>query len=271
MVDLHIHTTASDGSVNPGKLVEMALERGLSAIAVTDHDTIGGVEQALEAGRRLGLPVVPGVELGVDYIARETHILGYFSEKNYLGINRYFNWILEKRHERNRSLINNLTRAGFDISLEEMYEKAGDGTPGRPHLAKCLIENGYASDVNEAFDKILLREDIYIPREKTTPESAIREIAANNGIAVLAHPVYLDREGLFETALSDFMDMGLGGIEVFHTDHDEADTVKFLKAAKKNNLVITGGSDFHGANKENAFLGLPQVDDSFYRRLMELL
>ncbi|MBN2557564.1 MAG: PHP domain-containing protein [Clostridia bacterium] len=125
MVDLHIHTTASDGSVKPGKLVEMALEMGLSAIAVTDHDTIGGVAEALEAGRRLGLPVVPGVELGVDYIARETHILGYFNERNYLGINRYFNWILEKRHERNKSLIHNLNRAGFDVSLDEMYEKAG--------------------------------------------------------------------------------------------------------------------------------------------------
>ena len=106
------------------------------------------------------MSVVSGVEFGVDYKVKETHILGYFNEAHYPGIKQYFDWIIEKRHERNRKLIKNLNKAGYEVTLEEMYEKAGKGTPGRPHLAKCLIDKGYASDVNETFEKILLRKDI---------------------------------------------------------------------------------------------------------------
>ncbi|HPQ47326.1 MAG TPA: PHP domain-containing protein [Clostridia bacterium] len=271
MIDLHTHTTASDGSLTPEELVIKAHTMGLKAVGITDHDTIGGVEQAIEAGRGLDIEVVAGVELGVDYKVKGTHILGYFSHGNYKGINSYFDWILERRHERNRRMIESLQKAGFDITLKEMYEKAAGGTPGRPHLAKCLIEKGYASDVNEAFEKILLRKDIYVHREKTTPVSAIEEILKNHGVPVLAHPVYMDRVGLFEESIRELVGMGLMGIEAFHSDHNEADSEKYLKAAREYNLVVTGGSDFHGANKDNAFLGKPQVDDSYLDGLLRLL
>jgi len=271
MVDLHIHTTASDGSLTPGQVVEEAALKQLAAIAVTDHDTINGVEEGLAAGKKFNIKVVPGVEFGVDYLVKETHILGYFSEENYLGIKQYFDWILEKRHERNRMLINNLNNAGYEITIEEMYKKAGGGTPGRPHLAKCLIEKGYAANVNETFDKILLRKDIYVPREKTSPESVISEILNNKGIPVIAHPVYLDEEGMFDTALREFMELGLKGIEVIHSDHSARDTGKYMKFAMDNDLIMTGGSDFHGANKDNAFIGMPEVKDDLYHGLAALL
>ncbi len=271
MVDLHIHTTASDGSLTSEQVVLAAAKRKLKAVAITDHDTINGVAKGLVAGEQHGVAVVPGVEFGVDYKVKETHILGYFSKENYMGIKQYFDWILEKRHERNRMLISNLNKAGYEITIEEMYKKADGGTPGRPHLAKCLIEKGYAANVNETFNKILLRKDIYVPREKTSPESVISEILNKKGVPVLAHPVYLDKEGMFETAIGEFMELGLSGIEVIHSDHSEADSHKYMSFAKKNNLIMTGGSDFHGANKDNAYIGKPCVDDKFFDELNSCL
>ena len=271
MIDLHMHTTASDGSLTPRQLVEASIEKNLLAIAITDHDTINGVEEGLEVGKELGIGMVPGVEFGTDYMDTETHILGYFSVGNYMGIKKYFDWILNKRHERNGLMIKNLNAAGYDITIEEMYEKADGGTPGRPHMAKCLIEKGYAADVNETFNKILLRNDIFVPREKTSPESVISEILHNHGVPVLAHPVYLDEVNLFETAMNEFMGMGLTGIEIIHSDHSISDTEKYIEFAKKNNLIMTGGSDFHGANKDNAHIGLPFVEDELYYGLMDNL
>lgn len=271
MVDLHIHTTASDGSLTPQQVVAEASAKKLKAIAITDHDTINGVSEGLEVAKKHNVIVIPGVEFGVDYKVKETHILGYFSPENYIGIKRYFDWILEKRHERNRQLIKNLNKAGFEISLQEMYEKADGGTPGRPHLAKCLIEKGYASNVNESFDNILLRKGIYVPREKTSPESVMTEILNNKGIPVLAHPVYLDNADMFETAIREFMELGLMGIEVIHTDHSETDIKKYKEFAIENGLIMTGGSDFHGSNKDNAFIGIPEVDDIYLDKLMILL
>lgn len=267
MVDLHIHTTASDGSLTPEQVVLVAAKLKLKAIAITDHDTINGVEEGLATAEKHDISVVPGVEFGVDYNNNEIHILGYFSKENYMGIKQYFDWILEKRHERNRILISNLNKAGYEITIEEMYKKADGGTPGRPHLAKCLIEKGYAANVNETFNKILLRKDIYEPREKTSPESVISEILNKKGIAVLAHPVYLDQEGIFETTIQEFMELGLTGIEVIHSDQSEADSSKYMEFAKNNNLIMTGGSDFHGANKDNAFIGKPCVEDRFFDEL----
>lgn len=271
MIDLHIHTTASDGSLTPAQVVAEASLKKLRAIAITDHDTINGVEEGLQAGKKYNITVIPGVEFGVDYKIKETHILGYFNPENYFGIKKYFDWILEKRHKRNKQMIENLNNAGYEITLQEMYAKAGAGTPGRPHLAKCLIEKGYASDVNETFEKILLRKDVYVPREKTSPVSVISEILNNKGIPVLAHPVFLDKEGMFEETLREFTELGLMGLEVIHTDQTERDTVKYIKFAKENGLLMTGGSDFHGENKDNAFIGVPAVDDSYLDGLAAIL
>ena len=271
MIDLHIHTTASDGSLTPGQVVAEARNKKLSAIAVTDHDTVNGVEEALAAGPEHGVMVVPGVEFGTDYMGSETHILGYFTEEGFHGIKKYFDWILEKRHERNRLLVGKLNKAGYEVTVKEMYEKAAGGTPGRPHLAKCLIEKGYAMDVKDAFESILLRDDIFVPREKTTPESVITEILDKNGIPVLAHPVYMDNEGIFEKGIREFMGMGLRGIEVIHSDHTPADIEKYISFAKDNGLIMTGGSDFHGANKDNAFIGLPKTPDEYYHGLIAAL
>lgn len=271
MIDLHTHTTASDGSLTPEEIVIKAKALGITHLGITDHDTINGVKGALDAGERYGVRVIPGVELGTDHLKIETHILGYFNEHDYMKIKPYFDWILEKRDSRNLQLIKNLQQAGFSITIEEVLLKADGGTPGRPHIAQLLVEKGYAKDINDTFSSILLRKDIYISREKTTPQSAIQEILKAGGIPVLAHPVYLDREGEFERALELFISYGLEGIEVYHSDHEEADVRKYEQAAASNSLLMTGGSDYHGENKDKIKLGGINVPDYLAHDLLSRL
>jgi len=260
MIDLHTHTTASDGSLTPKEVVLKAKQIGITVLGITDHDTINGIEEAVKIGREKGIKIIPGVELGTDYNDFETHILGYFNESDYKNVKEYFNWILEKRNLRNLQMIKNLQKANFKITIEEVLQKANGGTPGRPHIAQLLVEKGYADNISETFNKILLRKDIFVKREKNTPESAIKAILKAGGIPVFAHPVYLDNENKFEKALSLFISYGLQGIEVFHSDHKKEHVKKYIESAKANNLLITGGSDFHGANKDGVKLGAVKVD-----------
>ncbi len=271
MIDLHVHTTASDGSLSPTLIVKEAAKLGITHLGIADHDTVNGIKEALEAGEKYGVTVIPCVELGTDYEGMETHILGYFRPDNFHNIEHYFEWILQKRFHRNEQMIRNLQKAGYLITIKEVMEKANGGTPGRPHIAKILIEKGYCSDINEAFNKILLRHDIYIKREKTTPESAIKEILKAGGIPVCAHPVYLDEKGLFEKAIALFITYGLKGIEVYHCAHKERHEKKYRKAAKKYKLIMTGGSDFHGENKDGVTLGGVRVPDELAIELLKAL
>ncbi len=271
MIDLHTHTTASDGSLTPTQIVKRAKDIGIKYLGITDHDTINGVKEALEVGKKIGVNVIPGVELGTDYNNIETHILGYFNKNNYENIKQYFDWILKKRNQRNIELINNLNREGYKITIEEVLNKANGGTPGRPHIAQILVEKGYAKDIKETFKKILLNEKIFIKREKTTPESAIKEILKCGGIPVFAHPVYLDMDNKFEKALNLFISYGLKGIEVYHSDHKKIHENKYLRYAKKHNLLVTGGSDFHGENKDNVKLGGVKVDKNNIAAFLEEL
>ncbi len=271
MIDLHVHTTASDGSLSPALIVKEAANLGITHLGIADHDTVNGIEEALKVGKKYGVTIIPAVELGTDYEEMETHILGYFRPDNYKNINHYFDWILQKRFQRNEQMIKNLQYAGFEITIEEVMKKANGGTPGRPHIAKILIEKGYCNDISDAFNKILLRKDIYIKREKTTPESAIKEILKAGGIPVLAHPVYLEESGLFEKALSLFLTYGLKGIEVYHCDHKEHHEKKYKEVAIKNKLLMTGGSDFHGENKEGVELGSVKVPNELVINLIKEL
>ncbi|MBN2852022.1 MAG: PHP domain-containing protein [Clostridia bacterium] len=271
MIDLHTHTTASDGSLTPEQLVKKAKLLGITHLGITDHDSINGVGDALSAGEKYGVTIVPGVELGTDYLKTETHILGYFNKQNYMNIKPYFDWILEKRDQRNLQLIENLQHAGFSVSIEEVMKKADGGTPGRPHIAQLLIEKGYVMNIDDAFSSILLREDIYVKREKTTPKSAIQEIVKAGGIPVLAHPVYLDMENEFENALTLFISYGLKGIEVYHSDHKKEHEDKYMSAANKYHLLMTGGSDYHGDNKDKVILGGVKVPEHLVFDLLQAL
>lgn len=268
MVDLHVHSTASDGTVSPAGLVRMAKSLGLSALGIADHDTAGGIPEAWEEGQRLGVSIVCGIELSVDYNAASgNHILGYFSRENIENIVPYLSWIRRKREERNHTLVERLNRSGYPISYKEFLEKAGEGTPGRPHLAALLVEKGHAADSDRAFSQILTRPEIHIQREKTSPESAIRAIREGGGIPVLAHPIYLEREGFLNDALEEFVSYGLLGLEAYHSDQSFGDVRRYIRLARQHRLLVTGGSDFHGEHKPEIQMGVPRIPDGRWSML----
>ena len=255
-IDLHVHSTASDGSMSPAELVRYASSRGLSAIALTDHDTVLGVESAEDEGKKVGLEVIPGVEISVLF-KPEMHILGYFFSDDYMKIRPVLEKLRKNREERNPKIINKLNEMGFDITMEEVEQEASGGVVGRLHIAKILTSKGYVESVQEAFEKYLSHgRPAYFSKEKLLPEEGIREITRTGGIAVLAHPVHLnpDFEQL-DSLLNKLVMAGLKGMEVYYVDNTEIETDNLLRLAKKHNLLPTGGSDFHGVYKPDIEIG----------------
>lgn len=255
-IDLHTHTTASDGSMTPPELVRHAFEKGLAAVAVTDHDTVGGISQALEEGARLGIEVIAGVEISVDY-ASEVHLLGYYLNGNCEMILDTLESLRERREQRNSKIVNRLNELGFDITMQEVIRNAKGGNAGRLHIARVMIEKGYVKSTDEAFEKYLRAgRPAYFKKEKLTPKSGIAEIIRSGGIPVLAHPYYIglsfDR---LDQLVGELASLGLKGIEAFYSWHTEEQTTALLKMAKKHGLLVTGGSDFHGSFKPDIEIG----------------
>jgi predicted metal-dependent phosphoesterase TrpH len=190
-IDLHTHTTASDGSMTPAELVRHAFYKGLAAVAVTDHDTLNGVEEALEEGKRLGIEVIAGVEISVSFTP-EMHLLGYFFHGYHSSILKTLEELQEKREQRNPRIVNKLNELGFDITMSEVNSLAAGGIVGRPHIARAMIDKGYVASIEEAFDKYLASgRPAYFKKDKLTPAEGISEITRAGGVPVLAHPIYL--------------------------------------------------------------------------------
>lgn len=255
-IDLHTHTTASDGTLKPQELVRLAEKTGLAAIAVTDHDTVEGLEAALEEGVALGLEVVPGVEISVDFI-NETHILGYFIDFYDPNLRTALERLREFRRKRNPLMVERLNQLGFAITLEEVAREAGGKVIGRPHIAKALMNKGYVKSIHEAFALYLTQgKPGYVDKEKLVAQEAIELITNSGGIAVLAHPKCLQLDLLdLEKAVQDLVQLGLKGIEAYYSTHSQPETQYYLQLAEKYNLLPTGGSDFHGSNKPEIKLG----------------
>lgn len=256
-VDLHVHTTASDGSMTPSEIVKYAYSKGLKAIAITDHDTIDGVKEALKTGKELGIQVIPGVEIGVEY-EKEMHMLGYFSEDNYMKISDILEQLRKSRDERNPKVINKLRDFGIDITMEEVVEEAKGKVIARPHIAQVLVKKGYVKDMGDAFKRFLGSGQIaYFKKDKISPEKAIQEIITAGGIPVLAHPTHLGLSyGELNALLTRLVKAGLKGIEVFYVDNTVEDTGNTLRLAIEHKIIATGGSDFHGKNKPNIDIGV---------------
>ena len=256
-IDLHTHTTASDGTLTPSELVSLAKKTGLQAVAITDHDTIEGVQEALAAGERIGLEVVPGVEIGVNF-TREMHILGYFIDPKNPDLARSLALLREFRDQRNPRMVEKLREMGFDITMEEVISEAGGKVIGRPHFAAVMIKKGYVADFNEAFEKYLgAGKPAYVKKDKMPPQEGIKLITGAGGIPVLAHPKYLEFQGdvNLEELLRELITYGLKGIEVYYTTHTPEETERYRHLAGKLGLRLTGGSDFHGNNKRDIKLG----------------
>jgi len=254
-IDLHIHSTASDGTISPPEILQLATQLNLGAIAITDHDTLEGVKQALSCGIPRSLKFLTGVEISSNpppsfSAPGSLHILGYGIKTDDTQLNDMLGKLQDARVNRNPKIINRLNQTGLDISLSEVMEKAGTGQPGRPHIAMLMVEKGMVKSVNEAFDLFLGKgKPAYVDKPRIESSEAIRTIINAGGIPVLAHPglVQLESGDSIERLIDILAGMGLKGIEVYYPGHTSAQTANYHELAKKNNLLVTGGSDFHGS------------------------
>ncbi len=256
-IDLHVHTTASDGTMTPAEAVFHAARSGLRAVAITDHDTVDGLAEALQAGIKAGTEVVPGVEIGVDFPG-EMHILGYYIDHENGRLTRELAGLRESRNLRNPRMAARLRELGFDITMEEVARAAGGLVVGRPHFAEVLRKKGYVKSTEEAFHLYLgAGKPAYVKKDKISPRQGIEMIATAGGIPVLAHPHHLRVGGReeFEALVRELREYGLRGIEAYYTTHTAAETAYYCAVAAGNGLLVTGGSDFHGSNKPEIRIG----------------
>lgn len=261
-IDLHVHSNASDGTYTPEELVNYAVEKNLDFFALTDHDTVAGIERASAEALRLStdskkITVIPGVELSTAYNKKDIHILGLFvdyKDKSFIERLCRFNTL---RNERNKKMCDLLKNEGIDISMSKMQEKFGETVITRAHFARFLLDNGYVASINEAFKNYLSAGcPCYVPKVKCTPCEAIDIIKKAKGFPILAHPLlYNMTDEELEDLIEKLKASGLTGIEAVYSLNTGSDEEKLISLAKKYKLFITGGSDFHGNNKPDIDLG----------------
>jgi predicted metal-dependent phosphoesterase TrpH len=258
VIDLHSHTDQSDGTFTASELIAEAKRIGLSALAITDHDTMRGYDQAVPFAEAAGLRLICGIELSTKYRGVSVHLLGYFPAK--LPTEEFREWLaflLESRRDRNRRLIEKLNSLGIPITLQEV-EKYGRTLTARPHFARVLIDKGFAKDMQDAFDHYLDEKGKgYVQRHDIPIEEAIGRIRNAGGVASLAHPVRVAKNqwDVLEKYVGELSGLGLQAIEVYHSDHSPENVAFYRSLAERFQLAITGGSDFHGGNKPQISLG----------------
>ena len=256
-IDLHAHTTASDGSLTPEELVRLAKQQGVTTLAVTDHDTIAGLSQAMAEGEQVGVDVIPGIEISCLYSDVELHILGYFINPDDPHLEPALARYRASREDRNPRIVQRLQELGCTLTYAEVKAAAGTATVGRPHIAQALVRRGYVSSVSEAFDRYLADDaPAYMPRLLPSPAEAIGLIRQIGGIPVLAHPVYASRlKEPFEQVCATLKGLGLLGIEAIYSSHNRRQTDRYRSISSNQGLLVTGGSDFHGEAKPNLLVG----------------
>lgn len=245
-IDLHTHTTASDGLLPPERVVQLAADAGVSVLAIADHDTTGGVDAAMAAGATLGVEVIPAVEINTDVEpATEIHMLGYFIDHYQGWFQEFLGRMRDGRINRAARMVEKLNGLGIPLTFDRVRAIAGDGAVGRPHVARALVEAGAVRSTDEAFEKYIGRSGpAYVERMKVTPEEAVRVILRASGVPVLAHPGW----GVPDELIPPLVEAGLQGLEVYYPDHTPAMVDRYLAMAARYNLVVTGGTDFHGGD-----------------------
>jgi 3',5'-nucleoside bisphosphate phosphatase len=258
-VDLHLHTTASDGVMSPSEIVRYAKAKGLQAIAITDHDTIEGLEEGLSEGKRIDFEVIPGIEVSAEHSPGSMHLLGLFLDIHHPLLNERLEYLQKARAERNPRMVERLNRLGIQITYEEVLKASGGGQVGRPHFAQVLIEKKYVRTFQEAFDRFLKKgAPAYVDKLRFTTKEALHFINEAKGVAVLAHPNTLNMNGYseFENLLLRLIEEGLKGIEVYYPEHSPLEVAQYKTLAERYRLLITGGTDYHGIEKNGLDMGV---------------
>ena len=260
-IDLHVHSSYSDGTDSPAELVALALSLGLSAFALTDHDTTAGLTDARAALAASGasdrLRIIPGVEISAAYKDRDIHILGLFIDPDNAALSSALQLARDNRIARNRTMLQRLCDAGYPMTETELTQDSDAACIGRMHFANALVARGYAKNTQDAFQRFIgLDCPYYVPRDYTTPEDAISLIRGAGGIAILAHPLlyHLDRPEL-EQLITQLISFGLAGLEAIYTANSTEDEQYVRTLASRNGLLISGGSDYHGSNKPHINMG----------------
>jgi predicted metal-dependent phosphoesterase TrpH len=274
LIDLHVHSTASDGSFAPAEVVRQAKEGGLTAMALTDHDTVDGLPEAMAAGERLGLEVIPGVEISAQFPGGTMHILGLFVNYHNGRLDERLAVLKQARLDRNPQIIAKLNALGIPVTLARVQEISGGGQVGRPHIARALMEAGYVTSIQQAFDVYLRKGGkAYVGKFRFPPDQALAMIREAQGIPVLAHPftLGLGSAPALKNLLMELKGLGLAGLEVYYSEHTPEQEARYLKLARELDLLISGGSDYHGDNKPEISLGSMPCQDRLTYNLVEAL
>lgn len=269
-VDLHIHSSVSDGRFSPDEIVRKSAEAGLTLVSITDHDNVDGVAPALEAARSFpGLMVIPGVEISADAVDEEVHILGYFIDYTCPELLATLETSRDSRQKRAEKMVAKLNELGLPLDWRRVQEIAGTGSIGRPHIAQALLEKGYVATLKEAFDKYIAHGGpAYIEREKVNPAEAVAVIVNAGGLPVLAHPLIIKNP---EAMITRLKEVGLAGIEVYYGDYKPEDTRKLAGLADKYSLIATAGSDYHGLDDSaETMIGGVDIPPAVVRQLIAL-
>lgn len=263
--DLHIHTYFSDGTSSPAEVVSEALEVGLSCIAITDHDTIDGIEPTIKIANKKNLEIISGIELSSEVDGKDIHILGYLLDIKQDALIEKLTQMQEVRIERLKKMILKLKSLGINnIEFEEVARLSRSKSVGRPHLAKVLKDKGWVSSISEAFGKYLGETSpAYVPKYKISTYEAIKFIRSQGGVSVLAHPMLTNRDEL----IPSFVEAGLQGVEVYYPNLSQTVADHYIGLAKKYNLLLTGGSDAHGKAKTSTFVGKIKIPYDLVEKL----
>ena len=248
-IDLHMHSTASDGALEPEQLVDWAAELGLKAIALTDHDTVAGIKRATARGNEKGVEVIPATEISVTYSGGTFHLLAYYIDPDNQEFVEKMRKVIKGRTERNLKIVAALSEHEMEITEKELLEEAGEATVGRPHMARIMIRKGYVADFQEAFDKWIGEgKPCYFGNDSFGPKDAIELVLKAGGVPVIAHPFWLNRKSIedLDEYIAELKGYGLKGMEIVYSDHPSDLQTEYIKIANKHDLIVTGGSDYHG-------------------------
>ena len=263
--DLHVHSTASDGTLTAHELVSLALAKNVSVLAIADHDSVAGVASALDAARDTQLTVIPAVELSAVAGTRDVHILGYFIRYDDEHLIAHLADLRQARLHRAQTTVGALVEAGYEVDLDEVLALADGGAVGRSHIARALVSGGLADDVPDAFRRLIGRgKPFYVPKDVRPPRDVIQVVRDAGGVAVLAHPGV----NLLDDLVPELVQHGLGGIEAYHADHTPEQRDRYARMAAAAHLLVTGGSDFHGPNSPNATLGSVKIPEEAVEALL---